>query len=79
MALAVPWYALSRIVTATNLQIVDNVITLPDDQQGNYAVYLRNWHGVTITGNDFLDLPVRALDCSDVTFSDNGSSSLVTT
>jgi hypothetical protein len=79
MASPAPWYALSATRSATNLQFVDNVITLPPNQRNGYAIYLRNWHGVTITGNDLVGRPVRALDCSSVTFSGNSAGSTLVT
>ena len=79
MASPAPWYALSRCRYSTNLQFVDNYITLPPNQRNGYAIYLRNWHGITITGNDLAGRSVRALDCSSVTFSGNSAGSTLVT
>ncbi len=72
------YFSLSESQYSTNLEFIDNTLTLAANQQNGYAIRLRNWHGVTITGNDFQGLDSRLIDCSGITWSDNGSSTYVT-
>lgn len=78
MASPAPWYGLSDCRYSTNLTFTNNTFTLQSNQQNGLAVYLRNWHGITMTGNDMQGLDCRFRDCSDITFSDNGTSTYST-
>lgn len=73
------WHDATRTADKTNISFLDNTFELQPDQRNGYALAFREVTGLTITGNDLQGLDVRALDCTSVTFSDNGASTLVTT
>jgi hypothetical protein len=70
------WGGTQLALENRNLVIEDNISNLASEHLVNYSVYIEDWSGVTITGNNFQGLDVKCVGCSEVTFNNNGTSQL---
>lgn len=66
------WWGGSQLALENrNLVIKDNISNIPSEQLINNSLYLEDWDGVTVTGNNFQGLPIKCIGCTNVNISNN--------
>jgi hypothetical protein len=65
------WGEPKQALENRNIVIKDNVSNIPTGQIVNNAIYLTDWDGVTVTGNNFQGAPVKCEACTGVNISNN--------